>query len=386
MSTRNVEIEYLRALSIVLVLISHIVLLSPAIYGAIVPLFRHFSFGVGVDLFFCISGFVVASSVVASMDSDRNSFARTSKAFWVRRCFRLLPAAWCWALYNGACSLWFNTSGAFHTPGQNAGSILSIMTLTANISNIYGHLMPNMQYWSLALEEQFYLLFPFFIFLTRRTSTRVAILILAIILQFPLSRNPFGSIEEKYYFSLRTDGFCWGILLYFLSRSQVYQQFAEILKRGRGLTTVLTAGLVFLLVYVPANLGGSTYTVGLLSINCAALVLAASFGSGFTIPSRRPIRSLLYLGERSYSIYLAHIPAIFTTQELLHQLMQRGTLTVESSIVLPIVIFLILLSLFAEVSFRVIETPLRKRGVIISHRMLGPTQPTTELQTCNKPS
>ena len=50
---KNREIEQRRAVSICLVLVAHVILLSPFIAERVVPLFQYASFGVGVDLFFC---------------------------------------------------------------------------------------------------------------------------------------------------------------------------------------------------------------------------------------------------------------------------------------------------------------------------------------------
>src|SRR5258705_279862 len=93
------DIEALRGVSILLVLLAH----SPAIvFWA--P--SHFlmsmdkNFGVGVDLFFCISGFVISLTLVESIDRARMRGAPaiwgTLKQFWLRRAFRLLPTACVW--------------------------------------------------------------------------------------------------------------------------------------------------------------------------------------------------------------------------------------------------------------------------------------------------
>ena len=68
---KNREIEQLRAVSICLVLVAHVIWLSPFIYARVVPLFQYASFGVGVDLFFCISGYVVAKSYCDYFDRYR---------------------------------------------------------------------------------------------------------------------------------------------------------------------------------------------------------------------------------------------------------------------------------------------------------------------------
>ena len=158
----NIEIEALRCVSICLVLIAHWPLLSPQVGEKITWLFKYLSFGVGVDLFFCISGYVVSRSYMEDLSQliDKGSYWTAAGSFWLRRCFRLLPSAWLWVIIGIFCSLFFNQSGVFLNLQQNLKSAVSIITLTANISHMYGGLAPNSVYWSLSLEEQFYLLFP----------------------------------------------------------------------------------------------------------------------------------------------------------------------------------------------------------------------------------
>ncbi|WP_414651232.1 hypothetical protein, partial [Escherichia coli] len=78
----------------------------------LIPIFRYASFGVGVDLFFCISGYVVAKSYWEYFDRYRvrGLFWPAARSFWVRRCYRLLPSAWLWVMVGILCSLAFNQS------------------------------------------------------------------------------------------------------------------------------------------------------------------------------------------------------------------------------------------------------------------------------------
>lgn len=214
---RNIEIEQLRAVAICLVLVSHVVLLSPFIADTLLPLFQYASFGVGVDLFFCISGYVVAKSYCHYFDFHRGSgsFGVAARAFWLKRCYRLLPSAWLWVAIGVMFACYFNRSGVFMSVEQNLKSALAVFSFTANIAHMYGWLSPNNVYWSLSLEEQFYFLLPLFFFLISGCRARIIFLMLIVIVQFPLSRNPFGGNIEQYLASFRIDGFAWGILIFY---------------------------------------------------------------------------------------------------------------------------------------------------------------------------
>ena len=117
---RNTSIEYLRALAIGLTLIHHLNGLffwSGADFEA---LHRNITFWGGVDLFFCISGYVIAQSVLQRIPAaipvsgDRAlTFAQFAIPFWIRRAWRLWPNALLWIAIPGIASLIFTQSGAF---------------------------------------------------------------------------------------------------------------------------------------------------------------------------------------------------------------------------------------------------------------------------------
>ena len=100
----NLEIEYLRAVAVLLVVFVHVGVLFPRL---------GLGQWTGVDLFFCISGFVICRSYDQYFD-DRIAEGRwwlAACAFWVRRIFRLAPSAWLWLAINVLCAWKFNSSG-----------------------------------------------------------------------------------------------------------------------------------------------------------------------------------------------------------------------------------------------------------------------------------
>lgn len=325
-NVKNIEIEYLRAVSICLVLVSHIIWLSPFIYERVAPLFRYASFGVGVDLFFCISGYVVAMSYYDYFDRYRmrEQFWPAARVFWLRRAYRLLPSAWLWVLVGVVCSVSFNRSGIFLDFEQNLKSAFSILSFTANITHIYGWLAPNNVYWSLSLEEQFYVILPLFLLLITSRKARIVALLLVIAVQFPLARDPFGDLAGKYLASFRVDGFAWGILIFMFSRSAWYLRLKPrfLLRKPLALTTSLL--LLYLLVAIPAQLATRSINMGLVAMIAAVLVWLASYDKGYLFGYPGLNRWMQWLGARSYAIYLIHLPVIKFTHEVVIRYLQAS--------------------------------------------------------------
>lgn len=91
----NTEIEHLRALSIILVMLAHYNFFFPFILEGTAEIVQRASFGVGVDLFFCISGYVVSKAYINYFDSSNKSkeFWPRAIAFWLKRCYRQIGRA-----------------------------------------------------------------------------------------------------------------------------------------------------------------------------------------------------------------------------------------------------------------------------------------------------
>lgn len=369
---KNLEIEFLRAFAVLIVMLAHAMWYMPFLHEWFSVIRSPMGLGEGVDLFFCISGYVVARSYCDWFDTHRASgrYWQATKSFWLKRCYRLLPSAWLWMLLLFFASITFNGTGIFQSPEQNLKSMFAIATFTANIAHLYDNLAPNNVYWSLALEEQFYFLFPLFLFLVRRWWWRVLLMMLLVVIQFPLARNAFGSVGEQVLAMFRIDGFAWGIIIFLVSRSVLYVRIEPVLLRSRLLaipvSLMLLYGLTDVWSWVQPN-----YYYAVVAVVAGLLVFLASYGKGYLCLPRYMWRPLTWLGARSYAVYLIHMPVIYFMAEIFWRWVDA--FSDVNLLILQIVSVLVFFGatfMLADLNYRLVETPLRRRGRRLADKIM----------------
>jgi len=368
---KNIEIEYLRGIAIVMTVVTHSNQLLPFHAGFMEKFFNIYSPWTGVDLFFCISGYVVSKAYLDYFDRSnaQGKFGIAAASFWIRRAYRLLPTAWLWVLIPLVFSIFFNQSNAFESWFYNLRSFTAIATFTGNLANQYGLLLgPNSVYWSLALEEQFYFVFPLFLLLITSTRWRVIALIALIAAQFGLERNAFGAPPAGMLFSFRLDAMMWGILLCLFTRTNLYRELeptalgVSLLKRF-----TLTVFLLYMLGAIAGQLMAIPIAVGLIAINALILVWLASYQKGYIYCPRMLSSLLQWLGSRSYALYVIHMFAYHLSTEIWSRVAVKEGLTLAqgftTELLLTSAIVMIVLS---ELNYRFVEVPLRRKGAEIA--------------------
>ena len=165
------EIERLRAVAVLITVFSHL---------HRIPKHPYFGSGIGgVYLFFVISGFVISTSflkILPAFDPKSSFYDRllsskqTLKIFFIKRFYRIMPLAIAWCLIPLFVTLLSKTPEALFMPLLK--EVLAILTFQYNYAMIYGNWRFLTHYWSLSVEEQFYMIFPFlmvaFVSLQRR--------------------------------------------------------------------------------------------------------------------------------------------------------------------------------------------------------------------------
>ncbi|CAD5107403.1 acyltransferase family protein [Zestomonas carbonaria] len=372
---KNLEIEYLRAIAIGMTLLSHLPVLLPFHQGFFNSLFSVYMPWTGVDLFFCISGYVVSKAYLDYFDLHRNQgdFWIAAQSFWLRRIYRLLPTAWLWIFIPLMLSIAFNQTNVFGSWYENLRSFVAVATFSGNLANQFGvSLGPNSVYWSLALEEQFYFIFPLFLLLVTSNSGRVIILLALVVLQFGIDRNPFGTATSALLSSFRIDAMIWGVLLCLFSRSKIFCQFEPIFLTGNFWARMgMALLLVYLLGAIPGQMIGVPVAVGLIALVSLLLVWIASYEKGYLFCPSFLSRPLEWLGSRSYALYVIHVCAYHFSYEFWYRHAAAQGVTLDASYSLELLGTAIIFMLVAsELNYRLVEQPLRRRGVDIARRRL----------------
>ena len=270
------EIEILRAIAISMVLLAHSTMLTGWPWKVL-------SLGTGVDLFLAISGFVITKSLVGS----------SAIPFWIRRAYRILPAAWLWLAVGLLATAYFNSFGSFGSLTDNVNDAIASLLQIQNVH--YGRCIeatgrtcanggvPFGIYWSLSLEEQFYLVLPFLFMLPRRLMCGG--MLIAIALQLFTVRSAMAA-------QLRTDALLLGVLMGLWSLHPSYERFRPTFLRHPLIATAAVGSLIAALCLASKI---SSIPVGMAALISAALVFIASYGAGY-IPA--PVKPVLTLDRK----------------------------------------------------------------------------------------
>jgi peptidoglycan/LPS O-acetylase OafA/YrhL len=361
------DIEILRAIAVVYVCIEHMHMnLFPWGGGWLYQrIFGWTGMWSGVDLFFVISGFVIARDLIPRLEASTSTHTRlvTTIAFWIRRAWRLIPSAWLWLVVILFACLFFNDSRAWGSFRSNLEGALTAVLQVNNlrVMLVYGQYEAGstFPYWSLSLEEQFYLLLPFLVWLCGR---RLALVLgVVVFLQLILPRTPLGTI-------CRTDGLALGVLIALWARHASYQLFEPRFMAQRAARLLLIPVLAGALMFAGGEDLHVPVPMSLVAYVGAILVFMASFDKGYIMAGGILKRVLLWIGSRSYAIYLIHIPAYFGTRELWLRMEPHGTVF-DAQYTLPFLLTaLSALVVLAELNYRVLEMPLRQHGARIAAR------------------
>jgi len=336
------EIDGLRALAIIPVILFH-------------AGFNYFSGGfVGVDIFFVISGYLITTIILNEMDQGSFSLAH----FYERRARRILPALFLVIAATLPFS-WFlllpqDMTGFGH-------SLIAVSTFASNIlfwreSGYWGPVndfKPLLHTWSLAVEEQYYVLFPLFLIFMWRFRKQHIFLTLAIITVASLATAQWGAHNKPNanFFLLPTRawelaiGACVAFILLYRAST------IDRLKSNRAIAEISGNMGLFLLGYSVVMYSSGTPFPSLYTIvPCLGASLIIIFSSPATTTGRiLGSKPLVFIGLISYGAYLWHQPLFSLTR---HARIQEPSP--------ELMVALIFLTFFlAFLSWRYIETPLR---------------------------
>ena len=334
-SSYRPDVDGLRALAVGAVIINHFEAgLLPGGY-------------LGVDIFFVISGFVITASL--SRHSARN-LGDLLADFYARRVRRILPALVVMVVLSGiAISLVDPNPGTSLITGIAALFGLSNVYLLWRLTDYFSasaDLNIFLHTWSLGVEEQFYLLFPFLVWCSglcgkRPGSGRRLLLILMPLLVASLVAfvvlYPRAQPQAYFLVTSRFWEMASGCLVFLAARSG---RFAGLSPRFGLLALIglLATFLAPLSLAVPA-------TIGCVGLTGVLILVTTKYSYAYKFLSLPP---LVGTGLISYSLYLWHWPVL---------VMSRWSVGITPW---TVPFQLLLIFLLAKISFHAIETPLRK--------------------------
>ena len=353
------SIDSLRALAVLAVIIYHVdVNYLPGGF-------------LGVDLFFVLSGYLISSLIIKEY---RKTGSLNLYNFYIRRARRLLPAVYFMITVGLVVMVLFNEvllrkSHLDAIFGYIYSSNWWYIFHKLDYFDSFGAQSPFKHLWSLAIEEQFYMVFPLLFLLVNRKkkskdgtyklNKNFLYVVLGLILVSLIAHILLFDINNisRIYFGTDTRAFSLlvgvvGAILYPMERlhDKVTQQ-QNMMYSVVSLASIAT--LITVMIYT-SEYNTWLYRGGFLLVAILGLIVIISSGKQHTLMSKLlSFKPVVFIGKISYSLYLWHFPVLVLT-------------TPVSEIGNPNIIFVvlrvILTFILATASYVFVETPIRKLG------------------------
>ncbi|QIK63013.1 acyltransferase [Leucobacter viscericola] len=355
----RLDIQGLRALAVTLVVAFH--LFPAALPGGYI----------GVDLFFVISGFLITGHLLREVETTGR--IRVTE-FWARRIRRLLPVS---LLVLVVTLILTATLMPANTRTQNygdigfaAGYVLNWRLASNSIDYLNAAAPPSLvqHYWSLSIEEQFYIVWPVLILL---------VLGIAALLKRPSRRFILGALAFVFVASL-----AFSIIetarsqpsAYFLTTTRAWEfalggliamvPAARHSARTRGLVSIIAVASIVACAFVFGPATPFPGSIALIPVGATAILIwcgdAHPLGWKYEPQRLTHNRGVQFVGDASYSIYLWHWPLILVFAALMPATpeWQRAILVVPATAAL------------AWLSLRFVENPVRRSPGLLEQRGL----------------
>ncbi len=359
-NTRNLYVDFLRGVSIILVLLLHFALayhLSDSILGTIFSkkiISSIVSNGnYGVTMFFVISGFLITSKSVERYKVLGNVNALS---FYLMRFARIVPSLLLVLVILVLLS--FTPMDIFHnSPSKNVSmftTVLSVLTFWHNVLMAkvgYFNYCINI-FWSLSVEEVFYFTFPILCLIFRKEKFIIPVWILFIILA-PIYRS-FHTDDEiiaLYGYWSCFDGIALGCCAALFAKKYKIEGM-----KGKFLS-LFSIALIAITYFYSGIMDNVVYGVSLVGLGTALLLIQTYNKHASPLFSKNILtRIICWFGKCSYELYLFHIVIL----ALMKTIVSREQLG-QYSKVLWLLAFLIISALLAEVISSYYSEPLNKR-------------------------
>lgn len=333
------DIDGLRAIAVVPVVLYH------------AHLFRVPGGFVGVDIFFVISGYLITALILSGIEKGRFTIAD----FYERRARRILPALF---VLLAAASVAAYLILLPHDAKEYGRSLIATIFFFSNVifSRQAGYfdapseMKPLLHTWSLAVEEQFYILYPLFLFFVARYLRKRYLLAIvsAFVLSFAVSVRQLHTdpVAAFYLAPARAWELMTGGLLALSVLPEIRHRFAASLLGLAGLLLIVYSVCAF-----SADTPFPGYNALYPCVGAALIIYTGSTERSF-VARLLSIKPLVFVGLISYSLYLWHwVLLVFARYYLIRPLTRIETAVVVAAAFIA-----------AALSWRFIETPIRRRS------------------------
>jgi len=317
----------------------------------------------GVGIFFVLSGYLITDQLMSEWQADRKIDLTN---FWMRRARRLLPAMFSMLALTAVWLLLFDPSRLASLRGDFASALLYfnnwwLIFHKVSYFESFGPPSPIGHLWSLAIEEQFYLLWPLLLTIGMRVATRRGKLILLLLGGAAMSALAMGLLyvpgldPSRVYYG--TDTRVFALLIgAALAVGWPSRKLAEgVSRRSRAMMDLIgTVGLIaiaWMIVQVD-EYGRFLYYGGFLLLSIlSAAVIAVLAHPETRLSAWLGIKPLRWIGVRSYGLYIWHYPVIA---------LSTPAVDTEGTNLLRIVVQLAVSFALAALSWKYIEDPIRR--------------------------
>jgi peptidoglycan/LPS O-acetylase OafA/YrhL len=324
----------------------------------------------GVCLFFVLSSFLITELLIRERS---NTGTVHVKAFYIRRILRIWPLYFLF-LFFGAVLGHFVSGWNLEVPRLLAFLVLLGNWYVAAFSQTANPIAP---LWSISIEEQFYLTWPWLAKAGKTTILVVSVLLLPIswCTTYLLARAPRGASQTIWYSSLaQFEFFALGALAALLLQGRVprWKMTSRLIIVATAPVLWIVAEGFFHLRDSPAPLGPSSYVIGYQLVGLGCIVLLLGF---LGMPQSFVPRPLIYLGKISYGLYVFHYLCRDIAVHMLPQWTRSGAWNGRLQLLLHfsavLVIALLFTIILAALSYRFLEQPflrLKERFTFIPSR------------------
>ncbi|MGJ7911264.1 acyltransferase family protein [Neobacillus sp. LXY-1] len=320
----------------------------------------------GVNIFFVLSGYLITSIM---LPAQGQRFTINLRDFWIGRIQRLLPAAYVMILATIVWVTLFNRELLHTVRGDAISSIFYLSNWwfifhKVSYFDSFGSPSPLKNLWSLAIEEQFYIIWPIVLAIglnifNKQSKFAIYVFSGAICsaLLMGLLYEP-GADPSRVYYGTDTRSFelligSWLALVWPMKRLSS-KKLSVKLHKTLNITSIISLAIFIFFVLFVDEYQTFLYRGGMLLIctNAAVLIACVCHPASFLgkLLSWKPLR---WIGTRSYGIYLWHYPVIMISTPVY----EIGNHTYWRVCLQLAFIFII-----AELSYRFVEMPIRRHG------------------------